>query len=81
MPRPKVDPVVLSDVERSLLARWVRRLKTAQALVLQSRIAVAPNTATAALTRLRGSTRPTRPAINSTTASNDATHPTRSTTR
>jgi transposase len=38
MPSPKVDPVVLSDEERSVLAGWARRRKTSQALALRSRI-------------------------------------------
>jgi transposase len=38
MPSPKLDPVVLSDEERSVLAGWARRRKTAQALALRSRI-------------------------------------------
>jgi transposase len=38
MPSPKVVPVVLSDEERSVLAGWSRRRKTAQALALRARI-------------------------------------------
>src|ERR671931_1896776 len=38
MPRPKLDPVVLSDEERSVLTGWARRRKTSQALALRSRI-------------------------------------------
>jgi transposase len=38
MPSPKVDPVVLSDEERSVLAGWARRRKTSQALALRARI-------------------------------------------
>jgi transposase len=38
VPGPKLDPVVLSDEERSVLYGWSRRRKTAQALVLRSRI-------------------------------------------
>lgn len=38
MPSPKPDPVVLSDDEKLVLAGWVRRRKTAQALALRSRI-------------------------------------------
>jgi transposase len=38
MPSPKVDPVVLSDEERSVLAGWARRRKTSQALAVRSRI-------------------------------------------
>lgn len=38
MPSPKLDPVVLSDEERSVLCGWSRRRKTAQALALRSRI-------------------------------------------
>jgi transposase len=38
--RPKAE-LVLSDVERDTLARWVRRAKTSQALALRSRIVLA----------------------------------------
>lgn len=38
MPSPKLDPVVLSDEERSVLSGWSRRRKTAQALALRARI-------------------------------------------
>jgi transposase len=38
VPSPKLDPVVLSDEERSVLAGWSRRRKTAQALAVRSRI-------------------------------------------
>jgi transposase len=38
VPNPKLDPVVLSDEERSVLAGWARRRKTSQALALRSRI-------------------------------------------
>jgi transposase len=38
VPSPKVVPVVLSDEERSVLAAWSRRRKTAQALALRSKI-------------------------------------------
>jgi transposase len=38
VPSPKLEPVVLSDEERSVLAGWARRRKTAQALALRSRI-------------------------------------------
>lgn len=38
MPSPKLDPVVLSDEERSVLTGWARRRKTAQALALRARI-------------------------------------------
>ncbi len=38
MPSPKVDPVVLSDEERSVLVGWARRRKTSQALALRARI-------------------------------------------
>ena len=38
MPSPKLDPVVLSDGERSVLIGWTRRRKTAQALALRARI-------------------------------------------
>jgi transposase len=38
MPSPKLEPVVLSDEERSVLTGWARRRKTAQALALRSRI-------------------------------------------
>jgi transposase len=40
MPNPKLDPAVLSDEERSVLAGWVRRGKTSQVLALRSRIVV-----------------------------------------
>jgi transposase len=38
MPSPKLEPVVLSDEERSVLSGWSRRRKTAQALAARSRI-------------------------------------------
>lgn len=38
MASPKLEPVVLSDEERSVLAGWARRRKTAQALALRARI-------------------------------------------
>lgn len=38
MPSPKLDPVVLSDEERSVLSGWSRRRKTAQALAVRARI-------------------------------------------
>ena len=38
MPSPKLEPVVLTDEERSVLSGWSRRRKTAQALALRSRI-------------------------------------------
>jgi transposase len=38
MPSPKLDPVVLSEEERSVLAGWARRRTTAQALALRARI-------------------------------------------
>jgi transposase-like protein len=38
---PKLEPVVLSDEERSVLTGWSRRRKTAQALALRSRIVLA----------------------------------------
>ncbi|MEV0797629.1 IS630 family transposase [Kribbella sp. NPDC050281] len=38
MPSPKVDPVMLSFEERSVLAGWARRRKTSQALALRARI-------------------------------------------
>jgi transposase-like protein/transposase len=38
---PKLEPVVLADVERSTLESWVRRRKSAQALALRSRIVLA----------------------------------------
>jgi transposase len=38
MPSPKVQPLVLSDEEREVLAGWSRRRKTSQALALRSRI-------------------------------------------
>ena len=41
MASPKLEPVVLSDEERSVLTGWARRRKTAQALALRSRIVLA----------------------------------------
>ncbi len=41
MPSPKVEPVVLSDEERLVLAGWARRRKTAQALAWRARIVLA----------------------------------------
>ncbi|WP_260479368.1 IS630 family transposase, partial [Kibdelosporangium aridum] len=38
MPTPKLEPVVLTDEERSVLSGWARRRKTAQDLALRSRI-------------------------------------------
>jgi transposase len=38
VPTPKLEPVVLSDEERSVLNGWSRRRKTAQALAMRSRI-------------------------------------------
>ncbi|MCE7007109.1 IS630 family transposase [Kibdelosporangium philippinense] len=38
MSSPKLDPVVLSDEERSVLSGWSRRRKTAQDLALRARI-------------------------------------------
>jgi transposase len=38
VPNPKLEPVVLSDEERSVLTGWARRRKTAQALALRARI-------------------------------------------
>jgi len=38
---PKLEPVVLTDEERSVLQGWGRRRKTAQALALRSRIVLA----------------------------------------
>lgn len=38
MPSPKVEPVVLSGEERTVLSGWSRRRKTAQALAARSRI-------------------------------------------
>src|SRR5436305_5925188 len=38
MPSPKLEPVVLTDEERSVVSGWSRRRKTAQALALRSRI-------------------------------------------
>ncbi|MEU4295556.1 IS630 family transposase [Kribbella sp. NPDC026596] len=38
MASPRLEPVVLSDEERSVLAGWARRRKTAQALALRARI-------------------------------------------
>src|SRR2546423_9089334 len=38
---PKLEPVVLTDEERSTLEGWVRRRKSAQALALRSRIVLA----------------------------------------
>jgi transposase len=41
MASPKLDPVVLSDEEWSVLTGWARRRKTAQALALRARIVLA----------------------------------------
>ena len=41
MASPKLEPVVLTEEERSVLAGWARRGKTAQALALRSRIVLA----------------------------------------
>jgi transposase len=41
VPSPKLDPVSLSDEERSVLTGWSRRRKTSQALALRSRIVLA----------------------------------------
>jgi hypothetical protein len=38
MPSPRLEPVVSTDEERSVLAGWVRRGKTSQALALRVRI-------------------------------------------
>jgi transposase len=38
MPRPYLDPVELTDEERSTLERWARRPKSAQSLALRCRI-------------------------------------------
>jgi transposase len=38
MPSPRLDPVVLSEEEMSVLTGWTRRRKTSQALALRSRI-------------------------------------------
>jgi transposase len=38
---PKLEPVVLTEDERSVLTGWARRRKTAQALALRSRIVLA----------------------------------------
>lgn len=38
MPSPKLETVVLTDEERSVLSGWSRRRKTAQALAVRSRI-------------------------------------------
>src|SRR5512135_687920 len=38
MASPKLEPVVLSEEERSVLTGWARRRKTSQALALRSRI-------------------------------------------
>jgi transposase len=38
VPSPKLEPVVLTDEERSVLNGWSLRRKTAQALALRSRI-------------------------------------------
>ena len=38
MASPKLEPVVLSDEERSVLTGWARRRKTSQALALRARI-------------------------------------------
>jgi transposase len=41
VPSPKLEPVVLSGDERSVLTGWARRRKTAQALALRARIVLA----------------------------------------
>jgi transposase len=41
MASPKLEPLVLTDEERQVLAGWARRRKTAQALALRSRIILA----------------------------------------
>jgi len=41
MASPKLESVVLSDEERSVLSGWARRRKTAQALALRARIVLA----------------------------------------
>ena len=41
MPSPRLDPLVLSDEELSVLTGWARRRKTSQALALRSRIVLA----------------------------------------
>jgi transposase/transposase-like protein len=38
---PKIEPLILTEAERSTLAGWVRRRKSAQALALRSRIVLA----------------------------------------
>jgi transposase len=38
VPNPKLEPVVLTDEERSVLSGWSHRRKTAQALALRSKI-------------------------------------------
>jgi transposase len=38
MPTPKLEPVALTDEERSVLSGWLGRRKTAQALAMRSRI-------------------------------------------
>src|SRR5512135_1074417 len=41
MASPKLEPVVLSEEERSVLTGWARRRKTSQALALRSRVVLA----------------------------------------
>jgi hypothetical protein len=41
MPSPELEPVVLSDEERSVLIGWARRHKTSQALPFRARIVLA----------------------------------------
>ena len=41
MASPKLEPVVLTAEERSVLTGWARRRKSAQALALRSRIVLA----------------------------------------
>lgn len=38
MPSPKLEPLVLSDKERTTLEQWARRPKTSQRLAVRSRI-------------------------------------------
>ena len=44
MPSPKLEPLVLSDEERTTLEQWARRPKTSQRLALRSRVVLACST-------------------------------------
>jgi transposase len=61
MPNPVLQPLVLTDDERSTLERWARRPKSAQALALRCRIvlAAASGESNSAIARRLGITRST----------------------